>query len=510
MSNNVMMLSQVLSQSKHSLKQVMNQSAQSGSRKSFRNAMQSVLQNTTSKSELQKGLNELVSSSQFSEQMKSLLTHVKQFFQSIPKEELTLNSDMLTNLKNSDLWSKLSNQKQKNIEDLFENNQSILSILNLDTLDSNDSSIQLMTVQTWFQANPGYRSTELGSAIESQLKQLQRQSITLNTQFATSFIADSGLQQNNVTFNKQGEEAKAMEKLVLQLTTSLQNLDQETQLTKSQMATLEKKLFEIAKQWVQMDKSQSQAPNQILQQLKQEGVSDKALESWQQALSNLKKRSSLANQNQYGQNATVTRNEFANWIRSAWQRMNTEGSKAANQEQQNLKTSPSQFSTSDMVPMSKQEQMVIKLNGSQSNESMQKQLVEEFQKVMNRSKFSIHKGSSQLSIKLNPGQLGDMMVKMTQQNGEMMVKIMVTSQAAKEMLEGNLQQLRHMFSPSQVQVEKHDQLTSSQESHLLDKDQADKDEEQTQNFHSTYEADEEYEEDSENVSFHDLLMNEKV
>lgn len=506
-----MMLSQVISQSKSPLKQVINQSVKSDSSKSFSTAIQAVLKNSDSKSELQKGLSELVSSTPFSEKVKSLLNNVKQFLSTIPKEDQMLNVSMLSNLKNSEIWSTLSNQQQEEIVGMFENNQSILSIINaMDSSESSNATIQLITVQSWFQANPTYGETQKGSVIEAQINQIQQQSMKGNTQIANSLLNHLDTLQSNVTSPIKSGSNKAMDKLVQELTTTLQKLDQEAQLTKSQMTTLEKKLFEIAKQWIQLDKSQTQASNLMVQQLKQEGVSSKALESWQQALSNLRKRSSLANQNQYGQNATVTRNEFANWIRSAWQRMNTEGSKVTQQEQQNVKASPPQFSSSDMVPMSKQEQMVIKLNGSQSNENMQKQLVEEFQKVMNRSKFSIHKGSSQLSIKLNPSQLGDMMVKMTQQNGEMMVKIMVTSQAAKEMLEGNLQQLRHMFSPSQVQIEKHDQLTSTQESHLLDKEQADKEEEQSENFQSAFETEEEHEEDSENMSFHDLLMNEKV
>src|SRR5699024_10698520 len=63
-------------------------------------------------------------------------------------------------------------------------------------------------------------------------------------------------------------------------------------------------------------------------------------------------------------------------------------------------------------------------------------------------------GQSALSITLNPSNIGEMLVRMTEVDGEMMVKIVVTTSRAKEMLESNMHQLRHMFSPHQVQIER--------------------------------------------------------
>nr|WP_280922993.1 flagellar hook-length control protein FliK [Virgibacillus litoralis] len=118
-------------------------------------------------------------------------------------------------------------------------------------------------------------------------------------------------------------------------------------------------------------------------------------------------------------------------------------------------------------------------------------------------------GTSQLNITLRPENLGDMMVKLTQINGEMTVKIMVTSHAAKEMLESNMHQLRNMFSPQQVVVEK--QEVSSQQAQTNQSEQDDQNnsgQEQDQSNHSEQD-DQEGEGDFE-TQFQNILMNEKV
>ncbi|WP_337020412.1 flagellar hook-length control protein FliK, partial [Oceanobacillus massiliensis] len=111
------------------------------------------------------------------------------------------------------------------------------------------------------------------------------------------------------------------------------------------------------------------------------------------------------------------------------------------------------------LPTSKLEQYAIYINQSQTNpnQSPDRQLIEQFQKIMNTSKFSaMPNGTNLLSIALRPNNLGEMMVRFTQINGEMTVRILVSSSAAKEMLESNVHQLKNMFSPHQVVVEKQD------------------------------------------------------
>src|SRR5690625_3922622 len=113
--------------------------------------------------------------------------------------------------------------------------------------------------------------------------------------------------------------------------------------------------------------------------------------------------------------------------------------------------------TSASIPMSRVEQYVIYLNTSQtySSQNADQQLMEQFQRVIKESRFSATlNGPSQLSLTLRPDNLGEMMVRLTHVNGEMTVKIIVTSEATKEMLQSNIHQLKNMFSPQQVIIER--------------------------------------------------------
>src|SRR5699024_12226127 len=97
------------------------------------------------------------------------------------------------------------------------------------------------------------------------------------------------------------------------------------------------------------------------------------------------------------------------------------------------KTIQKSMTFTSSMPLSKIEQYVIHLNQTQNAQPADQQLIEQFQKVMKTSKFlTMQNGTSQLNMTLRPENLGDMMVKLTQMNGEMTVKIVVTSAAAKE------------------------------------------------------------------------------
>jgi flagellar hook-length control protein FliK len=109
---------------------------------------------------------------------------------------------------------------------------------------------------------------------------------------------------------------------------------------------------------------------------------------------------------------------------------------------------------------------------------------------------------------LRPDNLGEMMVRFTQINGEMTVKILVTSQAAKEMLESNIHQLKNMFSPHQVAIEKQEAIIQSasaqkeQDSEQL-KDQAEQQSESNQSNQQESQSNE----NSFERQFEELLMN---
>nr|WP_281349716.1 flagellar hook-length control protein FliK [Ornithinibacillus caprae] len=122
-------------------------------------------------------------------------------------------------------------------------------------------------------------------------------------------------------------------------------------------------------------------------------------------------------------------------------------------------------------------------------------------------------GTNQLSITLRPDNLGEMMVKLTQVNGEMTVKILVSSQAAKEMLESNINQLKTMFSPHQVQIERQD-VNAQQQGQNMQKDQdgqAYKEQNENQSKQSSSDQNNQQGNESDfEATFQELMLNEKV
>src|SRR5690625_7091782 len=55
-----------------------------------------------------------------------------------------------------------------------------------------------------------------------------------------------------------------------------------------------------------------------------------------------------------------------------------------------------------------------------------------------------------------------MMVRLEEVNGEMTAKIIVTTEAAKKALQSNIHQLKNMFSPHQVVIERQDEIVLQQ------------------------------------------------
>src|SRR5690606_10263975 len=105
---------------------------------------------------------------------------------------------------------------------------------------------------------------------------------------------------------------------------------------------------------------------------------------------------------------------------------------------------------------------------------------------------------------------GEMRIRLVQMNGEMTVKFIVSSQAVKDLLETNMNQLRNMFLPHQVTIEK--QELSSQSGAFMQRQENDnhwQDEHREQDNQQNNEDNTSSNEDSE-ITFSELLMNLKV
>lgn len=105
--------------------------------------------------------------------------------------------------------------------------------------------------------------------------------------------------------------------------------------------------------------------------------------------------------------------------------------------------------------MSRAEQMTIHVGEQLTKKAEHHQFQRQFQEMLNRGMFrNLQNGMNQLSIKLHPEHLGRLDIQITQLNGVITARIMASTAVAKELIEGQLHQLRQAFALQQLQVEK--------------------------------------------------------
>jgi len=174
----------------------------------------------------------------------------------------------------------------------------------------------------------------------------------------------------------------------------------------------------------------------------------KLMKLWDELVSRYSKRTNSLVQSTYHHNSKVDNQDIINWVKHLLPKIvpNSESSQFT------------QTLTHEIVNPTMQsalEQYVIYTRVADGENSIKEQLINQFRQIIFNSQFSTtHPGINSLSITLKPNNLGEMLVRFVEVNGEMTVKILVTSQATKSILEGNIHQLKHMFAPHQVLIEK--------------------------------------------------------
>lgn len=217
---------------------------------------------------------------------------------------------------------------------------------------------------------------------------------------------------------------------------------------------------------------------------------------WQELVQTYQKRKSF--ESTYRMNANVGKSDVSKWLTHALNRQMT-NEQVTHQGNVNLTS----------MPMSKVEQYVIHVNQSQGASSVDQQMIQQFEKIMQSSRFlSQPNGRMQLSIMLRPDNLGEMRIRFTQIDGEMMVRIAVNSSATKEMLEKNIHQLRNVFSPHQVVVERQE-VNMQQTAELTEEQNEESLKEHEDNEQQNSDGNKQHGESNE-ADFQEILMNEKV
>src|SRR5699024_4935330 len=151
------------------------------------------------------------------------------------------------------------------------------------------------------------------------------------------------------------------------------------------------------------------------------------------------------------QDANVSKQDVRNWLQQA-----------VDNQKQSLSDTNFSISHERQTSISKIEQYVIHLENSVKVERVEATLVAKFDVLIRNIIFLNLIGKIVLKLLLKPAHLGHVTNKMTQVDGEMMVKMLVSSQAAKDMLEQNMHQLRHLFQPHQISVERNEEVSDEE------------------------------------------------
>lgn len=155
------------------------------------------------------------------------------------------------------------------------------------------------------------------------------------------------------------------------------------------------------------------------------------------------------------------------------------------------------------------QQYVLNVGQASGQALPEDQIMEQLQNIMKQSKFSTSpNGTNQLMIKLNPAHLGTLTIKLIESNGEMIARIIASSKTAKEVIETNLNSLRHVFSTQNITVEKLDiQYQGDSQFQDANKDTNQHGDQSKRKNHDTMNQNKDDDENSESTSFKDELVN---
>ncbi|WP_440895311.1 flagellar hook-length control protein FliK [Amphibacillus sp. Q70] len=259
-----------------------------------------------------------------------------------------------------------------------------------------------------------------------------------------------------------------------------------------------KQLLDLLKQ---MQETKQTLPDVVGKMIDQE--SNKAnLEILAKVHDNFQKKFALAQKTSYQSDTTVTSKEVLKWVKAAIEQTSQQGEQSNSTFGQLF----SQHRTDSSI-----EQLQIQLGGQvETTEQLSDQLLSKFEQAINQSTFLQGKnGSQQLLLKLAPESLGTIRVELTEMDGEMLVKLTASSELAKEALEANIKELRHMFSPQNIVIEK-------QESQPIFVDQQTPFEQQAQDEQELNEQEqqpmpnEQDNQEEDSIRFEDVLFQERV
>lgn len=209
-------------------------------------------------------------------------------------------------------------------------------------------------------------------------------------------------------------------------------------------------LLALVKVWSSLSK---QVDKDNFQQLVTKQLPTETYELMEKLTELYEKRQHFSTKQMYGQDAKVTVKDVARWLTQLLpqQEMTPNNQVTPVMTNEHGKISP--------MKMSVLEQHTIHVSQGERVERVQQEITQQIANIVQRSNFLQQRNPLQeLSIVLKPEHLGTMTIKFTQIDNQLMVKIVTSSSMTRDLLEGNMQQLKHAFSPHQVQVVRDDTI----------------------------------------------------
>lgn len=237
-------------------------------------------------------------------------------------------------------------------------------------------------------------------------------------------------------------------------------------------------------------------PQQLQQSLKENEFMLEDLEEESEVLRELlnlfEKRNAFAKQQMYQTDSTITHEDIENWLQQA---LSKHSFINAERTYVNVETNQTQ-----PLQMGATQQYTLHVTESERVDAISRNLVSDLSNIVRRSNFLKQPGLEELTLTLRPQSLGDVTIRLSQINGEMTVRFLVATQAARELFESNLHQLKPMFAPNNVVIERDAGISDEdfyQEEQEQFEEEEQKEKDQQSNHDDTSQAD---------VSFDELLQ----
>src|SRR5699024_3285127 len=181
---------------------------------------------------------------------------------------------------------------------------------------------------------------------------------------------------------------------------------------------LPRNILQILNRWAQL---QQEAPG-LVAEVKERLISEKDSKIWQQLLQTYEKRQSFSKQLIYQTESSISKQDVHRWLEQAFAQY---GQVASHSQ------STSSFHQT-MMPMNEIHQFDIHLQATNRVEKISNELITQLTNVIQKSNFIQGRQMNQLTISLNPENLGNITVRLVEVDGEMTVKLLVTSSLTKK------------------------------------------------------------------------------